>query len=324
MIAITGATGFVGGNVLRLLHERNIVPRVLVHRSRHALAGMQVETVHADLTDPQSLLNAFEGVDTVIHLAAQVGSKGGGEALMRRLNIEGTQHVLDACIACDVKRLVYMSSIRVFREDRRGQIIDENCPLVDESEPTAYGRTKAEAERLVLEAAANGLDVVILNPTGIIGPYDYNGSMMQKLLIALYKQKLPALVAGGFDWVDVRDVARAILLAMENGKAGERYLIGGQWLSMSELAQTISHITGNRAPGIVIPESAAMFLGWGLSRIAHALGKEFPINHQYIRILQTYRNVNINKAKEELGYNPRPIEQTLKDTFSWYRKTGRI
>jgi dihydroflavonol-4-reductase len=252
-VVVTGAAGHIGGTLVRALLARGRSVRALVHRDRRALHGLDVELVEGDVCDAVSLQRALDGAEVVYHAAARISLLVNEWPLLEAVNVVGTRNVVEACRRCGVRRLVHFSSIHALRQEPLDLPVDESRPLVESDGHPPYDRSKAAGEREVRRAIAQGLDAVILNPTAIIGPYDYRPSHIGAGLLALGRGRLPALVAGGFDWVDVRDVVEGALRAEERAPKGARYLLSGHWVSMRHLASMVEAITGVRAPRFVSP-----------------------------------------------------------------------
>src|SRR5690606_13352249 len=212
-VVVTGASGHLGANLVRTLLERGEQVRVLVHRSAQALADLddQIERAEGSVCEPESLASAFAEVDRVYHLAGVISIDGDPDGRVHKVNVEGTRNVARACHEQGVGRLVHVSSVHAFDMNPRDEVLDETRPQVGDSpHHSAYDRSKALGERAVREFVDAGLDAVIVNPTGIIGPVDYGPSRLGQLLGELASGKLPALLDGGFDFVDVRDVVDGV------------------------------------------------------------------------------------------------------------------
>src|SRR5262245_3655090 len=246
-VVITGASGHIGANLVRALVERGIRPRVLVHDDRRALEGLDVETIAGDVLDPASLAAAFDAADIVYHLAARISIVGSDELQTRAVNVEGTRNVVKVCLRARGGRLVHFSSIHALSTQPVDEPVDETRPLTGHAPAPHYDRSKADGEREVLAGVARGLDAVILNPTGVIGPHDYGPSHMGEVFLDLFHRRLPGLVVGGFDWVDARDVVAGALAAADRGRCGERYLLSGHRATIHELALLVEELTGRRA-----------------------------------------------------------------------------
>ncbi len=327
--AVTGATGHVGSALVRELLARGHSVRALVRKDTRSLDGLAVETVSGDLDSEKSLRRAFEGAEAVFHAAALISlsSRGAGSGVRKlaRVNTEGTRRVIDACRACGVRRLVHVSSVEVLGPEPRDAPVDEDRPLLADGEGDPYASTKAAAEREVRKAAADGLDTVIIYPTGVIGPYDFKPSMMGRAVIAIARGGFPALVPGGFDWVDVRDVAWAAAEAAQRAPAGcSRYVAGGAWTTLVELAAQVCSVTGARPPRLVVPTVLAHAWAPVAAAAARVTGTPALYTSYTLRTISGERRVSHAKAARDLGYAPRSLEQTVRDTCAWFTANGSL
>lgn len=319
MIVITGASGLVGANLVRALlaEEGSRRLRAVVHRDRRALQGLDIELVEADLSDQASLESAFRGADLVYHLAASISLNMESWPSVAATNLEGTQRVLAACQACGVRRLVYFSSIHTRQQEPLDQLLDESRPLLDDPEAPPYERSKAAAERAVQQAVAQGLDVVTIIPTAVIGPYDFKPSYIGKALLLLARGHLPALVGGGYDWVDVRDVAAGAMQAARLAPAGASYILSGHWQSIPAVARVVDRLTGRRLARPVVPLKVADWAAPLMAHVGRLSGSEPLYTRAMLAALTSNRQISCAKAARELGYAPRPFEQTLEETLDW-------
>jgi dihydroflavonol-4-reductase len=296
--------------------------RLLVHQDTRALEGVDAEWIHADLSDPHSLERAFRDVEIVYHLAASISLDRRHTETLRRTNVDGTGNVIRACRGCSVRRLVHFSSIEALADLNPRKPTDESNPLAGPRDTTRYGWTKVESERLVLKAAQEGLDVVVLSPTAILGPHDYKPSHLGQSLLDLYHNRLPALIRGGFNWVDVRDVAAAAITATERGRTGERYILSGTWRSLPEMAALVGHINGRGGTRPVLPSWVARAAA-GITGGLPGLGARYPaFTPDALIAISKHRKISCAKAGRELDYNPRPLEESLRDTFAWFGEQG--
>ena len=230
--------------------------------------------------------------------------------------------MIETCKALNIKKLIHFSTIHTLKVIGPNITLDEFNPLATDSK-IAYEASKAEAEILVLNAAETGLDASIINPTAIIGPYDYQPSYLGQALIKIYQNKLPMLVPGGYDFVDVRDVVKAAINAASQGRRGERYIVSGRWLSLKYLSIKIGELTGHKTPKFVAPSILAK-AGLPLVQAWAKITGQHPLyTAESIDILKlSSKNISSNKARKELSHNPRPIEETLADTFRWFEENG--
>jgi len=325
VVAVTGASGHLGANLVRALVASGRRVRALVHTNRAGIAGLPIEVMRVDVLDRSSLVPAFSEVDTVFHLAAKISAGWESEHVVRAVNVEGTRNVAEACLAARVHRLVHLSSIHAFGPDLGTSTLDESTPLAESPSDGVYGFAKAEGERAVLAAVASGLDAVILNPTAILGPFDFQVSAMGEVLLALALGKLPALVAdASYDFVDVRDVVAAALAAERRGRRGEHYLLPGTRLSLIELARLWAEATGRRAPRLVAPMWLARFGAVFAPGWARLRGRRPLFTSESLSVLRDHRAVSGRKAEAELGHRPRPLPETLRDTFAWMKEAGWV
>ncbi len=317
--AITGATGHLGNVLARELCASGARVRAIVQPGDDVspLAGLPVELVEADVRDVAAVSEAVRGAERVFHLAGIVSITAGQEARLQAVNVGGTQAMLAACRAEGVRRLVYTGSVHALTEPPGG-VLTEAAGFDPKLATGAYGRSKAAACRAVQEAARAGeVDAVLVLPTGVVGPFDFRTSEVGQLLLDLAAGRVPFLLPGAHDWVDVRDVALGTLAAAERGRRGEAYLLGGERMSLLDLARVVREVTGCRVPRVLpagVARSVAAFApAWErLSRrralltpyAVHALSVPFTVSH--------------DKATRELGFAPRPIAASLRDALAWH------
>ena len=319
-VAVTGATGHVGGSLVRALVAAGARVRALVRDDARALAGLPVEAVRGDVLAPETLPALLAGAEVVFHLAGVISLSGDPGGRVVRTNVEGTRHVAVAARAAGARRLVHVSSVHAYTGRPLDLPVDESRPLADEEpRPVPYDRSKAAGQRLALGAAGGALEAVSLNPVAILGPPDFRGSRTGRLLASLAAGRMPALTEGGFSWVDVRDVAGALVAAATRGRSGEAYLLPGHWRSMAELAALVHAAGGARPPRLVTPwwlarAGAPLVEAW--SRVA---GSEPLYTAESMDTVRKHRVVLGDKAARELGWAPRPIEETVRDTLAWIR-----
>ena len=282
------------------------------------MEGLPIERVEGNILDRKSLAVAFAGVDTVYHLAALVSLLEVHAPLLQRVNVEGTCNVLLAARQSKVRRLVYTSSIHALTRPPAGVTIDESLPF-DISNPAGpYDRSKAMASLVVQVAQAAGLDAVIVCPTGVIGPFDFRRSEMGEMILEWMGRKLHFLVQGGFDFVDVRDVARGHILAAKYGRSGETYILGGQHIGVRQLCALVQKLAGSHSPALQLPPWAAVTAAWlaeGYYRLSHTRPR---FTRYSLETLLSNSAISSSKAVRELGYSSRALGDSLADTVAWW------
>ena len=321
---VTGATGHIGTNLVRALLAQGRPVRALVHVNRQAIEGLDVEIAGGDVCDLPSLCDAFDNADVVYHLAARISLSMAEWPLVESVNVIGTRNVVEACLRCGVRRLVHFSSIHALVQEPLDVPVDESRPLAESRNHPPYDRSKAAGEKEVRRGIEQGLDAVIINPTAIIGPYDYGPSHFGEALLTLACGKLPALVAGGFDWVDVRDVVDGAIRAEERVPTGAKYLLSGHWVSMPDLAALVEQVTGTSPPRLVCPLWLAPVGVPFADVVARITGSRPLYTSVSLRALHSNRSISHERAARDLGYNPRPFRETLIDTLRWFKESGYL
>jgi len=319
MILVTGAAGHIGNVLVReLVNDGNDVRAlILPGEDAASLEGLSVEIAEGNVLDPQSLDKAMRGVDLVFHLAGIISIMPGQDEVMRRVNVDGTRNVLAAAQKAQVKRLVYTSSIHALSRDWKGKI-DETVPFDPDNQAGGYDRSKAQASLAVMEAVKQGLNAVIVCPTGVVGPYDYRGSEMGDLLHSWLRLRPHFLIEGAYDFVDVRDVARGQILACQHGKTGEVYILSGGRVRLMEMKQMVQDVLGKHSMTIKIPTWLAKFASL-FTPLYYKLSRQVPKFTGYsLETVQSNSDISNQKAKKELGYSPRDLMTTIGDTVRWW------
>ena len=325
MIVVTGATGHIG-NVLvkQLYHQKGADYRIRVlippGETLEPLKDTVVETAVCDVTDFDSVKKHIRGADIVFHLAGIISIVNGRHELMQRVNVLGTNNVLRAAKAANVRRVVYVSSIHAFVEPPDGSEINEDTPIDPVRVIGEYAKTKAAATLCARKAAEEGLDVVIVHPTGVIGPYEFKNSHTGAMLKGVMRKRYPMKMRGKYDFVDVRDVASGIILASEKGKTGESYILGGSSITVSELFEIVARLCGLRPPRFSAPVWVVKMVA-PLAEAWSKMRRTTPTLTPYaLKTLFSNSNISSDKARRELGYAPRPISTTLADFVRWARR----
>ncbi len=319
VVLVTGPAGLVGANLVRALLARGQQVRALVHQDKRALDGLDVEIVTGDVNDPESLRRAFAGVDLVYHAAAHISILMSDWERLATVNAIGTRNVVDACLQCGVRRLVHFSSVDALQHDPSGKPLDESRPLVSSERYPPYARSKAAAEREVRQGLARGLDAVILNPSAIIGPHDYRLGFPNAGLLAICKGELWALIDGGFDWVDVRDVVEGAIQAAARAPAGGRYILSGHWASLRDLAVLANQVNGVKVPRLMVPMWVARLSAPFVTVGSLLVGKRPLYTSAALQPLRDKQHSSHALATRDLDYHPRPLKETIADTWQWFQ-----
>lgn len=324
MIAVTGASGHVGNVLVRELLAKGEKVRVLLREETlpKSLEGLDVEIVTGDVRNIEDLRRLTKGVDIVYHLAAIISIMQHNEKLLHEVNVEGTKNVIQACRENGVKRLVYTSSIHAVHESEFGTAISERESFDPENARGFYDKTKALASLEVLKAKDEGLDVVIVSPTGVIGPYDFRRSLLGEIIFEAVDGNLKSIINGAYDFVDVRDVAQGQILAAEKGQNGENYLLSGHRVTIPEYVKIIENALGRKLEHKVIPiwlaKLSALF-----APFYYLINKREPSYTLYsIGTLESNSFISNEKAKKELGYTTRSTEESVKDAINWIRENS--
>ncbi|MBN2386908.1 MAG: NAD-dependent epimerase/dehydratase family protein [Anaerolineales bacterium] len=320
MILITGATGHIGNVLARQLLARGESVRALVRpgSGASALQDLDLERFPGDVLDPDSLVHAMQGIDLVYHLAARVSLAPGPDPETERVNLEGTGNLIAAARRAGIRRLVYASSIYALRLPAKG-IVDESLPFDPAHARGAYDRSKASASLEVQRAAANGLETVIVCPTAVTGPFDFHGSESGRGVRYNMGRGIKFYIDGAYDFVDVRDVARGLILAAEKGLPGETYILGGERLTVREVAETVWQASGGWCYGVRIPLWLAYLAAEVLPAIAELTGSHPLVTPYALDALQSNSNISHARAQRELGYRPHPARQALRDAVTWFQ-----
>ena len=333
-MTLTGATGHLSQSILRQIRSGKGTVRAVIRPGSNAalLEGFCDDVRTAGLDDVDALADAFEGSEVVIHTAAAIDIRRGRIDAMRRVNVTGSANIIEASRRAGVRRLVYISSIEAMDLRNPVRPIDEAHGFSRGSSVMDYGQTKAEASWLVAEAGfgtcsgghGRGLETVLICPTAIIGPWDFRGGLLTTMIRRYLAGRIPASIPGNFDYVDVRDVAGAVLAATGQGRPGETYITSGTQVEVRELFSTIGKAAGIRrfTPSLPLPIARA---GGEVSELwSRVSGREALFTRGSIEILQVNAHIDSSKAERELGYRSRPFEETIRDTVAWIQGTGEI
>ena len=319
LTVVTGASGLVGGNLVRALLADKRRVRALVHQDCRALQDLDIEIAKADLMDRTSLEAAFSGAEVVYHLAGSISLRMDNWDELEAVNVGGTRNVVEACLSRGIRRLVYFSSIHALQQEPFDQTLDETRPFLDDPQAPPYERSKVAAEHVVSQAVEKGLDAVIIIPTAILGPNDYKPSYIGRALQLLARRRIPALVEGGYDWVDVRDIVFGAMQAERLGQSGERFILSGHWYSIRDVAGAAAEICGVSSFYPVVPLRLAEFAAPLMAKLTSLNGSEPLYSTAMLNALRSNRHISHAHAAQRLAYHPRPFSETLADTLAWFQ-----
>ncbi|GGF36998.1 hypothetical protein GCM10011611_49350 [Aliidongia dinghuensis] len=320
---VTGATGFVGSAVARKLIAAGHEVRVLVRAGsdRRNLAGLDAAPVVGSLDEPATLAPALKGCEALFHVAADYRLWVPEPAKMYRTNVDGTVALMEAALAAGVGRIVHTSSVATLGLLPGGADSDEATPVTIEQMVGPYKRSKFLSEEAVQRLARErGLPAVIVNPSTPVGPRDVKPTPTGRTIVEAASGRMPAFVDTGLNFAHVDDVAEGHLLAFDKGKIGERYILGGENLTLSAFLAIIARLTGRKAPTISLPIDLLMPLAYGAELYARVTGKEPFVTRDGLTLARKKMFFTIAKAQRELGYAPRPAEEGIRDAIDWFRQ----
>ena len=324
---VTGATGFLGSHVARVLGEQGARLRLLVRASSNLknLQGLDADTVTGDLRDPDSLEKALAGCDTVFHVAADYRLWVRDPQQMYRANVDGTRALLDAARKNAVRRVVYTSSVATIGFTSNGHTADEDSPVSLDDMIGHYKRSKFIAEQIALDAGRSGMHVVTVNPTTPVGEQDVKPTPTGRIVLDFLKRKFPAYVETGLNLVDVRQCARGHVSALEHGKSGERYILGGENLTLKQILDKLAAITGLPSPKVKLPYIFAFATGVIDETITgRMLNKEPRATVDAVRMGKKMMFATSAKAERELGWRIVPVDDALRRAVVWFRDNGYV
>ncbi|HEV2499769.1 MAG TPA: hopanoid-associated sugar epimerase [Terriglobia bacterium] len=323
---VTGASGFVGSHVARLLAAQGGEVRVLARASSdlRAIEGIPVERVSGDLRDPASLKSAVNGVNCVFHVAADYRLWSKNPQEIYASNVEGTRNLLRAAREARVTRFIYTSTVGTIAVSVASGLPDETTEARLDQMIGHYKRSKFLAEQEALRATREGMPVVIVNPTTPVGPGDWKPTPTGQLIVDFLNGRTPAYVDTGLNIVRVEDVAEGHLLAAERGRAGERYLLGAENMTLLEIFTTLAKFSGRPAPRWKIPYSLALAAGYGDAAISAITGRMPRIPLEGVRMARHKMFADCSKAARDLGFQPGPAAEALRCAAKWYAENGYI
>lgn len=324
---VTGATGFVGSHVAQLLCAQGAQVRLLVRSTSRTenIADLKAERATGDLRDPDSLKKAMQGCEFVFHVAADYRLWVRDPEEMYRSNVEGTRAIIRAAQETKVRRVIYTSSVATMGFTTSGHIADETSPVKLQNMVGPYKRSKFMAEQIALEAGRGGTNVVVVNPTTPIGDQDIKPTPTGRIIVDFLKRKFPAYVDTGLNVVDVKDVACGHLLAMEKAKPGERYILGGENLTLKQILDKLAALTGLPSPQVKVPHAVALgFAALDQFFTGVILRKEPRATIDAVRMGRKKMFASSAKAERELGYKAAPVDDALRRAINWFQAHGYV
>ena len=323
MYLITGATGHIGNTLIRTLLEANpqakIRAMVLPNTDDGHIKDLPIEIVYGNVLDTDSLDAAMQDVEVVFHLAAMISIRSGQEDLIKQVNIQGAENVGRAALKAGVRRMVHVGSIHIFERIPTG-VIDENVPLVTKDNAAGiYDDTKAEAVRRIQGLVNEGLDVVIACPTGVLGPNDYLGSEIGQVIRNYMAKSTHVILKGGYDWVDVRDVAQGLIQAAERGSTGDIYLLSGTYISLESFINHVGEVLNKSFRVSYAPYPIVFVMAHVMNFISQIFKTTPQLTPYALRTIRDNANISHQKATDALAYVSRPLDETFRDTIEWYK-----
>ncbi len=321
---VTGATGFIGANIVRVLLKKGYSVRALVrpNSNRQNLDRLKVELVAGDIRDRDSIKRAMDGCELVFHAAALYSFWVRPRQLIYDINVEGTRNILQTALKVGVERVVYTSSVATLGLREDGKPADETTPVDPQKIIGDYKKSKYLAEQVALEFAKK-LPVVIVNPSFPVGPYDIKPTPTGRVILDFLNRKMPAYVETGVNVVAVEDVALGHLLAAEKGRVGERYILGGENVTMREFLHLLAEITGLPAPRVRLPYYPILALSYLNAAICSLTGITPRMTPETIRMSGHYMFFDPSKAVHELGLPQTPAREALRRAVKWFKESGR-
>ena len=322
-IAITGASGHIGASVLPLLLSKGFSVEALVNTSNLKTGFEKVKIINGNLFELTALQNLVTNCDVVIHCAAKISMNSNHDTSVYETNYRGTKNIFSAAVAAGVKKFIYISSIHAYSQIPGDVVLDESRAYCN-SIAAQYDQSKRDAQQFVFQNKST-MEVVAINPTSVAGPPDFRPSLFGKALMDIYNGKIPMLINGGFDFCDVRDVSCAVVRAIEKGRNGEAYLLGGKWHSMAEVYKMVMNYKGEKSSITVLPGWVG-YLGLPFIKLQSKLKNETPLytSESLNVLLQGNKHINYDKAKLELCYKCRPLTETVTDLLSNFKQTGQL
>ena len=326
-VFVTGATGFVGSSLVRLLLKEGFHVGILArkHSNLDNVENLDLSIHFGDLKDPRSLEKALSGYDYLFHVAADYRLWVPRPKEIYENNVQGTKNIMNAAIKAGIRRVVYTSSVATLGLKKDGTPADEDTPVSLKDMIGHYKRSKFMAEEAVRDLAESGkIDVVIVNPSTPVGPRDIKPTPTGRMILEAAQGRMPAYVDTGLNIVHVDDVSMGHLLALQKGQTGRRYILGGENMTLKEIFETIAWLTNRRPPRVRLPHNLILPMAFVFEAISRFTGQEPLATVDGVRLAKKRMFFTSKRAERELGYKHRPAEKAIEDAVEWYRKQGLI
>lgn len=319
-IAITGISGHIGNNVARVLLKRgHSITALVQNENSRSIKDIQANYIKGDLFNNNALDQVCSDAEVLVHLAGKISMHSSERENTYKVNIDGVKQVIEACQRNSIKRVIHFSSIHAHIPLGYNKVMNEDTPYI-ESEEIAYDFSKSMGEQLMIEARKSGINVCIVNPTAVIGPFDFQPSLSGKMIIDVFSGKLPSLIKGGFDWIDVRDIAIAVADIIDKEIDNEKFVLSGHWAELIEIANMICSVKGEKYKGF---NSSILLAKIGLPFITFwsKISGSTPLyNWESIKAIEEGSNLIENDhAAQIIDYSPRPLQETINDSIAWFK-----
>lgn len=318
-VAITGGNGHIGNAIIEELLSRNYTIRALVHSKSNFLESKQIETIKGSLQDEDSLVKLMEGCDYLIHCAAIISINGDKNQLVQQINIHGLENVLKVASKSNLKRVIHLSSVHAYDHIPMDQPMNEMRNFVSDG-AYAYDKSKRDGQLIARKYFEQGLPIIVVNPTAVFGPPNFAQCKQNSAFVSMSRRRIPFVFKGGYNWVDVRDIANTVCNALTQGELGESYILGGEYYTLKDLSRVVAKVSGKRIPCFEIPiglvKSFLPVIG-----MYYKIRKQDPsVTKESIEILEFgNKHISSEKARIHLGHRARPITETMKDLLTWHR-----
>ncbi|WP_300665340.1 NAD-dependent epimerase/dehydratase family protein [Fluviicola sp.] len=319
-VAITGGNGHIGNAIIEELLRRNYTIKALVHSKSNFLESRNIETVKGSLHNENSLIQLMNDCDYLIHCAAIISINGDKNQQVQKINIEGLENVLKVAAKSNLKRVVHLSSVHAYNHVPSDQPLNETRHFVSD-QAYSYDKSKRDGQLIARKYFEQGLPVIVVNPTSVFGPPNFAKCKQNSAFVSMSKRRVPFVFKGGYNWVDVRDIAHSICNALTQGEPGESYILGGKYYTLKDLSRVVAKVSGKRIPCFEMPIGLVKSFLPFISTYYKIRKQDPSLTKESIEILEFgNKHIESEKARIHLGHHSRPIEETMKDLLTWHRE----